>query len=48
MNLLKLLCFASGFFLITIVTRKLRHKPELAENQDKRYNIDDFIADEEL
>ncbi|MDI6767385.1 MAG: hypothetical protein QME52_11230 [Bacteroidota bacterium] len=48
MNFLKIICFASGLFLVTLVTRKLQHKPEFVKNPDKRYNIDDFLTDEEL
>lgn len=48
MNFLKLLCFASGLFLVTLITRKVQRNPEFVENLDKRYNVDDFLADEEL
>jgi hypothetical protein len=48
MNLWKFAAFVTGLVAATVVVRKVIEKlPVIAQDDDHRYGIDDFIDDEE-
>jgi phosphosulfolactate phosphohydrolase-like enzyme len=48
MNLWKFAAFVTGLVAATVVVRKVIEKlPVVAQDDDHRYGIDDFIDDEE-
>lgn len=48
MNLWKILGFASGILLISVIARRRRERTEPAGGQEKLYDTEDLLTDQEL
>ncbi|MBI4811583.1 MAG: hypothetical protein HY800_09145 [Ignavibacteriales bacterium] len=48
MSFWKIAGFITGFVLVTLVARKCKCKPVFLKDPEKRYNVDDFLADQDL
>lgn len=48
MNFWKITGLITGFLVVTFISRKCKREPDLQNDPNKRYNIDDLLMDQEI